>query len=110
MHGIDGKVLSWPLKKQFLTVVLQNCEKSGVKYFTEKPMLLNFVGLSTIFCPRLQNFFSYANPWSRGLKPGTIRTTLVALERYTESSFMISVIVLGLLRAHYLQLDPKSFE
>ena len=65
--------------------------------------------LSTIFCPMLQNFFIYANPWSGGLNPGTIRTTktttkttirnlellaarnlaLAALERYTEGSSVI---------------------
>ena len=39
-------------KKQVLPVVLQNCEKPAVKYFIEKPMLLNFVNLSTIFSLR----------------------------------------------------------
>ena len=40
-------------ERQILTVVLQNCEKSDVKHSTEKPMLLNFVILSTIFCEGL---------------------------------------------------------
>ena len=65
--------------------------------------------LYTIFCPMLQNFFIYANPWSGGLKPGTITTTrtttkttirnlellaasnlaFAALERYTKGSALL---------------------
>ena len=54
MLGVDGKVLRRSSKKQILTVVLQNYKKSAVKHFTEKPMLLGFVNLSTTkkFCPR----------------------------------------------------------
>ena len=55
MLGFDGEVLSRPLKKQILTEKLQNREKSTVKHFIGKPMLLNFVDLSTIFCPKLLN-------------------------------------------------------
>ena len=45
-----GKVPSRPPEKQILTVVLNNYEKSAIKHSIEKPMLLNFVDLSTIFC------------------------------------------------------------
>ena len=40
-------------QKKILTVVLQNCEKTAVKHSIEKPVLLNFGDLSTIFCSRL---------------------------------------------------------
>ena len=53
MLETDGKVLSRPTKRQILTVVLQNCQKSTVKHSLEKPMLLNFVYLSTMLCSRL---------------------------------------------------------
>lgn len=43
MLGFDGKVLSQLPKMQILTVVIQNCETSSVKYFIEKPMLFNFM-------------------------------------------------------------------
>ena len=45
MLGIDGKVLSHPPKKQIVAVVLRNLGK---------PLLLNFMDLSKIFCPRLK--------------------------------------------------------
>ena len=41
--GTDGKVLSWSLKNQILTVVLQNCKKSAMKHSIDKPILFNFV-------------------------------------------------------------------
>ena len=53
MLGIDGKLLSQPAETQILTVVLQNLEKSAVKYFIEKSMSLNRLDLSTIFYARL---------------------------------------------------------
>ena len=31
MLGIDEKVLRWPLRKQILEVVLENCKKAAVK-------------------------------------------------------------------------------
>ena len=40
MLGIDGSVLSRPPKKQILTVMLQNCENSSVKYSIEKSVTL----------------------------------------------------------------------
>ena len=52
MLGIDGKVLRRLTKRQILTVVLQNCEKSAAKHLIEKPVL-NGVGLSTMFRPSL---------------------------------------------------------
>ena len=48
MLGINGK---YPAGHP--TVVLENCEKSAVKHSTEKPYLLTFVILSTMFCPGL---------------------------------------------------------
>ena len=53
MLGVDGKVCSYPLKKQILIVVLQNCKKSAVKHTVEKPMWFIFIDLSTVFCPWL---------------------------------------------------------
>lgn len=49
MLATDKKVLSRLLTRQISAVALQNCIKSDEKYSTEKPMLLNFVDLSTIF-------------------------------------------------------------
>ena len=49
----DGKVFRRSPKKQILTVVLQNCEKSAVEYSIGKPMLLNMLDLSIIYCPTL---------------------------------------------------------
>ena len=54
MLGIDGSVLSRPPKKQILTVMLQNCENSSVKYSIEKYMLFYFMDLSTVFRPSLR--------------------------------------------------------
>ena len=48
-----AKVFKLPHKKQVLTVVLQNCEKSGVKHSIEKAILLNLLDLPTIFCPSM---------------------------------------------------------
>ena len=62
---------SQPSKWQFLTVVLENCEKSVVKHSIEKPILLNFVKFSTIFCSWLSQYiyfiiyiFFWLNPFS----------------------------------------------
>ena len=46
-------VFSWLLTRQILTFLLRNWEKSAVKYYIEKTILLNFLSFSTIFCPRL---------------------------------------------------------
>ena len=54
MLRIISKILSQPPERHILTVVLQNYEKSAVKHFIEKPLLLGFLDFSTIFCPRLQ--------------------------------------------------------
>ena len=40
-------------KKVKLTFVKEDCDKSTVKNFTEKPILLEFENLFTIFSPRL---------------------------------------------------------
>ena len=44
---------SWSIKRYILRAVLENCEKSAVKHFIGKPILLNFVNFSTVFLPRL---------------------------------------------------------
>ena len=51
MPGINGKVPIPP--SQILTVVPQNCEKSAVKNSIQKSMLLNFVNLPKVSCPKL---------------------------------------------------------
>ena len=53
MLGIDRRVTSWLPRRNILTAVLQNCKNSAVKYSIEKPMFINFVDLSKIFCPKL---------------------------------------------------------
>ena len=62
MPGIGGQVLSRPPKKQILTVVLQNLKKTDLKHPTEKPMLLYFVELTNVLCPRLH--FLAVCPWN----------------------------------------------
>ena len=57
MHGSDGECTA---KKLILRFVPGNCEKSPVKHPIENPILLNFVNLSTIFCPRLQKLYFMA--------------------------------------------------
>ena len=50
---------------KFLIDALEICTKSALKHLIEKPNLLNFTNLSTIFCPGLQlfiyNFIHYPN-------------------------------------------------
>ena len=46
-----GECKSHP-KVKFFVIVLQNWKKSAVEHSLEKPMLLNFVYLSTTLCPR----------------------------------------------------------
>ena len=53
MIGIDRKVVNLPPKMKILTALLQNCKKSAIEHSIEKPTLLCFVYLSTIFCPKL---------------------------------------------------------
>ena len=48
-----GKYSAGQVKVWILMIGLQKCEKSSVKHSIEKPMLLNFFDLSTIFCSRL---------------------------------------------------------
>ena len=48
--GFDGE---YPDKRQISIFIQENCEKSAVRHSIEKPILLNFVNLSTIPCPRL---------------------------------------------------------
>ena len=42
-----------PPKRPILTFFLENCQNSAVKLSIEKPILLDFVNLSTIPCLRL---------------------------------------------------------
>ena len=49
---LGGRLASGSPKKQSLTFVLENHEKSAVKHSIEKHILLNFVNLSTFFCAR----------------------------------------------------------
>ena len=49
----DGFYPETPVKRQILTVVPRKFEKSVAKQSIRKPILLNFVSLSTIFCPIL---------------------------------------------------------
>ena len=51
--GIDGKSPAGHFKSKILAVVLKNCQKPAVKHFKEKPILLNVVKLSLMFCPWL---------------------------------------------------------
>ena len=39
-------------QRQILTIVLGNRRKSAVKHSIEKPIVFNFVNLSTFLCPR----------------------------------------------------------
>ena len=45
MLGNVEEVLSRYPKRKILTIVLQNCKKSSVKRFIQKPMSLDFVDL-----------------------------------------------------------------
>ena len=62
-----------------------NCEKLAVKQFIEKPMSLNFVDLSTIFCPSLfkETDLSLTQPRPYGIY---IFDTFQYLKRLTHSS------------------------
>ena len=51
---IDSKYQAWSPNQKILKVVLENSEKSAVKHSIQKPILLNFLNLSTIFSPRLK--------------------------------------------------------
>ena len=70
MLGNDGRqAISRPPKRQILTVKLQNCKKSAVKHSIEKPVILNFLNLSTIIYPRLyEKIYFHLNsthtPWN----------------------------------------------
>ena len=35
--------------------MIEHCQNSAEKYSIEQPILLSFVNLSTVFCPKLQN-------------------------------------------------------
>ena len=53
MLGFDGEYPAGHPKAKFWHFLVNSCKKSAVKHTIEKPILLNYVNLSTIFCPRL---------------------------------------------------------
>ena len=52
MLELDRECQAGHLKKPILTFMLENRQKSAIKHFIEKSILLNFAKLSTIFCRR----------------------------------------------------------
>ena len=53
MLVFDGKYLAGYPNSKFWRFSGKNRKISAVKHSIEKPVLLNFVNLSTTFCPRL---------------------------------------------------------
>ena len=53
MLGFDGEYPDFQEKTKFWRFLVKICEKSAVKHSIEKPILLNFVNFSLIFCRRL---------------------------------------------------------
>ena len=53
MLEFDGEYSARHPKAKFRCFLVKNCKKSAVKHSVEKPILVNFVNLSTAFCPRL---------------------------------------------------------
>ena len=54
MKCFDLLVSTWPATQEAnFDIYVKNRQKSTMKHSIEKPILLNFVNLSTIFCPRL---------------------------------------------------------
>ena len=54
MLGFDGEYPAGGPKAKFWGSSVKKCKELAVKHSIEKPDLLNFVNLSTTFCPRLQ--------------------------------------------------------
>ena len=61
MLGIDSEYLAGYQRDKFWQPLLENCEKLPVIHSIEKPILLNLINLSTIFCPRL--YYSIIKIW-----------------------------------------------
>ena len=53
MLGFDGKYPAVHPKAKIWRILVKNCTKSAATHSIEKPVLVNFVNLSPIFCPRL---------------------------------------------------------
>ena len=53
MLGFDDEYSAGHTKAKFCCFSVKNRKISGVKHFIEKPILLNFVNLSTAFCPSM---------------------------------------------------------
>ena len=67
-----GKYLAYYAKfqKSAAIYVLQNCQRSAVRHFIEKPMLLNIVDLSKPKVVLLLNFFCYDQSLISGKETG----------------------------------------
>ena len=52
MLGSDGKYPAHHPKAKLSRFLVKICKKSQVKHSIEEPILLNFMNLPTIFCPR----------------------------------------------------------
>ena len=57
MLGFNGKCPAVYPKRQILNFLLEKHKKSPVKHFLEKPILVNFVNLSSVFRPTLASIF-----------------------------------------------------
>ena len=71
--------------------MLQKCEKSAVKRSIERLMLINFLDLSTILCPRFSDetyFYLYFNPDS-------IELTFLIYFRISKDSFALLSHIFG---------------
>ena len=55
MLGFDGQYSAGHPKATFWRFLVKICKISPTKQFIEERILLNFVNLSTTFCPRLYN-------------------------------------------------------
>ena len=51
--GFDGEYPAVNEKAKIWHILEKNCKKSAVTHSIEKPILVSFVNLSPIFCPRL---------------------------------------------------------
>ena len=52
MFEFDGEYAAVQPKAKFSRFSLKNCKNSAATHSIEKPIMLNFVNLSTAFCPQ----------------------------------------------------------
>ena len=58
LKRLETKPRAWPTELKVFTVALENCKKSLLEHFTEKPILLDFENLSTsTSCPFIVHLF-----------------------------------------------------